>query len=291
MIQHLILSGGGAFGFSCYGALRELNIMEVYDMKSICSIYATSVGSMLATMVSLKYNWTELDDFIIKRPWNQVFSFNMQTLFSAVERRGLFDRTVVQNIFKPLLEGKDLDIHITMKEFYEYTNIDFHCFSTEINGELRTIDFSHTTHPDWKLLDVIYCSSCLPILFSPYFYNDKECFIDGGLFENYPIDPLFKNIPELDPTTVLGIKKECTDECTQSLTPESSFFDYILYLFQKIIYNKPIISPPPPTIAHELTIQLPATNIYDVYLACTLQEERKRLIQLGVMSVKRMLQK
>ena len=58
------------------------------------------------------------------------------------------------------------------KEFYEINKIDLHIFSTELN-KFETVDFSHKTHPDWRIIDVIYCSSALPIVFSPYMKEDK----------------------------------------------------------------------------------------------------------------------
>jgi predicted acylesterase/phospholipase RssA len=299
MIQHLILSGGGVFGFSCYGALRECHQNGLLKMEHVQSLYGTSVGSILGVFVTLKYDWVNLDDFIIKRPWNHLFNFNFQTLCSSIEKRGIFDKDVFYNMFKPLLEGKDLSIDITMKEFYDYNGVDFHCFSAEINNsEFELIDFSYKTHPNWKLLDAVYCSCCLPILFAPYIDNlNKNCFVDGGILENYPLMHFFKANENIDRKTVLGICKNKNQQKPSGEINEcSSMFDYIIYLIDRMVIkmnllNNMALNIIDDTIENEIIILQNQTNIYDVYLACTFQEERKRLIDIGVQEAKKMLQK
>lgn len=281
MIRHLVLSGGGVFGFSCYGALRECVARHVFDMKNIKTIYATSVGSMLGVMISLKYEWAHLDDFVIKRPWQKVFPFQIPVLCSSIERRGLFDQRVMRDVFRPLFEGRDLSLDITMGEFYDYSGIELHCLSTEVsNYEFKQVDFSHLTHPDWKLLDVVYASSCLPVLFAPLFV-EKRCYIDGGVFENYPITAA-ATAHGLEET--LGIfKGDIVGVGGGDLEETSSLFDYLIYLLHAILnqlYNNKKNSNNH-TPAMEIQIPLTPTNLYDIYLACTTMEERQRLVKIG----------
>ena len=71
--------------------------------------------------------------------------------------------------------------------------------------KFEKIDFSWKTHPDWKLLDVVYCSSCLPILFSPFLTEEGDCYIDGGILNNYPVIHCQNAIEDHD--TIFGIIK------------------------------------------------------------------------------------
>ena len=300
MIRHLIISGGGVFGFSCFGAIREYCRLGLLEINNIDSIYATSVGTMIGVFIALKYDMGEVEEYLVKRPWNRVFPFTLPTILSAVERRGIFDQSALNEIFLPFFLARDLSIDITLREFYEITRVDFHCFSTEIS-ELKSVDLSHKTHPEWKLMDAVYCSSCLPILFAPFFHvtadGKNECYVDGGLLENYPLQDCLDAISEAKKEkteeigaekteetapSVLGICKKNNRDPVTPLDPGSStLLDYILYLLNKIIYRD---FKPPTQIDNEITIELPHTNIYDVYLAATFPEERRRLIQLGVAS-------
>ena len=71
-IKHLVLSGGAAGGFAIYGALKYLSQNNFWNIDNITNIYSTSIGSLLSVFISLKYDWTALDDYIIKRPWDKV---------------------------------------------------------------------------------------------------------------------------------------------------------------------------------------------------------------------------
>ena len=81
MIKHLVINGGGPTAFISYGVIRHLCQQEYLDMNSIQSIYATSSGAVIAALVSLKYDWNVLDDYIIKRPWDQVFQLQPEDFF------------------------------------------------------------------------------------------------------------------------------------------------------------------------------------------------------------------
>lgn len=349
LIRRLVLSGGGIWGFSCYGALRESAKANFWNIDNIVSIHATSVGSMLAVMMALKYDWDVLNDFLIKRPWHQIFKFDLYSIISSVEKRGIFDKKCIDDMFEPLFSGKDIPIDVNMKDFYDKTGVELHFFSVQMNNNFCKVDFSHTTHPEWRLLDVVYCSCCLPILFSPFLHtlpisrprltslqveldknengnaianssaslNDTlapdnlerkfplengveegDCYIDGGVLNNYPLiqcveqslDESDKNNDDDDDNDktdnqmektreIFGIKKTNTNK-QKTVNTSSTLFDYILLFLGKIISiintNNSEIQ-----IVNQLNIPAESTNIYDVYLATSSQEERRRLIEYG----------
>jgi len=278
MIKHLVLSGGGIWGLSCYGALRESEKCNFWKINNIKSIYSTSVGSMIAVILSLKYDWETIDDFLIKRPWSQVFQFNLYSLLSSVDKRGIFEKKCIYDTFDSLFKGKDISLDVTMKEFYNITNIDLHCFSTEINGKKFTkVDFSHSTHPDWKLLDVVYCSSCLPILFSPHLDEDK-CYIDGAITNNYPLQHCLDTVENHD--EIFGIKK-MPFERKNTINLKSSLFDFLLYFVSKIVTVIEKNQTDSTIIQNQLEIMADSTNLYDVYSATSSIDERIKLIKYG----------
>lgn len=183
-IRHLVVPGGGINGFTNYAILRDSNKDSFWSFSNLESIYATSSGSIIATIICLKYDWATLDDYLLKRPWHLVFKTELQVFLKAFSSRGLFELKQVREIFMPLFRGKDLSVDITLQEFYEWSGIDLHIFATELNDDIcKDIDFSHTTHPNWKLIEAIYCSSCLPVFFQP-FLKDGQCFVDGGVLKN-----------------------------------------------------------------------------------------------------------
>ena len=73
-IRHLVISSGGPAGHMMYSILRTLNLKGVWDIKDIRTIYGSSIGSFTAILIALQYDWETLDDFLIKRPWEKIFT-------------------------------------------------------------------------------------------------------------------------------------------------------------------------------------------------------------------------
>ena len=167
-----------------------------------------------------------LDNYFIKRPWEKVFKFDLYSIINAFEKKGIFDIKLFEEMISPLLLGMDIQLSITMQEFYDITNIDLHIYATELN-KFEIIDISHTTHPEWRVIDAIYSSSTLPIVFSPFIFGE-HCYIDGGVLLDYPINKCLNS--GAIPDEILGIFKESPedDSTTTMVNEKSNFFDYFL---------------------------------------------------------------
>jgi predicted acylesterase/phospholipase RssA len=77
IIKHLVIAGGGPYAcYIYYGILKESQKQGLWDIKNIKSIYGTSAGAILAVLLSLKYSWETMDNYVIKRPWQNVFKFD-----------------------------------------------------------------------------------------------------------------------------------------------------------------------------------------------------------------------
>ena len=81
IIKHIVCSGGGVAGFTFYGILKEANKQGIWDIENIETMYGTSVGSIVNTILSLKYDWKDIDDYLMKRPWDMVYNVNMYSFF------------------------------------------------------------------------------------------------------------------------------------------------------------------------------------------------------------------
>jgi len=282
-IKHLVISGGGPAGFSFYGAIKECHCQRLWTLENIESMYGTSIGAILCTILCLDYEWQVLDDFLIKRPWKQVFQMNMYTIIDSFQKRGIYDNKVIENAFLPLFAGKDISIDITLQELYELNRIDLHFFSTEIHQH-ELIDFSHKTHPNWRLVDAVYCSCSLPVAFSPLL-RDNCCYCDGGVISNYPLRQCIERGG--DPHEILGIKMTIDRINQAKVHSESSIFDYIIAIFNKIMEKRllaaDLVENP---IAYEFKIESPQISIYNAYSIVSSQEERARLIEFGAEEVR-----
>jgi predicted acylesterase/phospholipase RssA len=279
-IKHLVISGGGTVGFIAYSILREANKSGIWNIDTLESIYGTSAGAIIAVFIALKYDWTEIDNYMIKRPWENVFKFNIDAVLHSFDSKGILGKKTIEEIIFPLLKGKDLEPTITMKQLYEYSKIDIHMFSTEINKN-ETVDISHKTHPDWEVIEAIYCSACLPVIFKPYL-KDGGCYADGGIRTNYPIYQCLEN--GANPDEILGITFPKEPESTKKITEETSLFDYLFVLLNRMrenyytssLKNKDYV------IKYEIELENAIDIVYDFANVLSSQRERSLLLDKGV---------
>jgi len=293
-IRHIVLSGGGVLGVSAYGALKHLHKNGIWNIDDIETIYGTSVGALIGVLIALKYKWEDIDDYIIKRPWNQAFPMSVSKILDSYKKKGIFEMKEFEEFLKPLICAQDLSININMKDFYEWSNIDLHIITTDLN-ELTVVDISYKTHPEWRLMDAVYASAALPILFSPLYHAEKY-YSDGGVVCNYPV---YECILNRNPDEILGISRKESVKCatfepmkTDSTDSqcETTIFDYLLFLlnniankFKKHAKQQRVLDQTDTDISIKYSVLFPAgpTSLYDIYLFSTSVEERKRLIQLG----------
>ena len=185
-IKHLVISGGGPSFFQYLSAIQNLEKHNFIDLTKIESIYGTSAGAIVGTLLCLKFNdWDTINDYFIKRPWHELLRLKINYIFDAYKKRGIYGKKMVEKIFKPLLAAQDLSLNINLKDFYEYSKIELHFYSFEIN-QFITEDISYLTHPDLELIDAIIMSCAIPILITPLI-QEKKCYIDGGVCANYPL--------------------------------------------------------------------------------------------------------
>jgi len=273
-IRHMVISGGGQYGLTMYGILKEAHNEGFWKYENIQSLYGTSVGSIVCLLIILDYRWDILDRYFTERPWETVFSFDLNAILCAFEKRGLFDQTTIDELIKPLLLGKDIPTDITLKEFYDRTGIDLYITTSEVFKFELTV-LSHKTHPEWCLLDAIYASCSLPIIFAPIIRNEC-CYIDGGLFSNYPIEICKKNGCNLD--EVFGIYKT-SGHVREPINNQSSLFDIIKHIIQNAM--KTFNGVPFDSIKNQIRIYGSPISIDGIIRFSTSREERIKLIDEG----------
>tara|TARA_R110002072_G_scaffold244302_3_gene403656 strand:- start:7703 stop:8713 length:1011 start_codon:yes stop_codon:yes gene_type:complete len=232
VINHIILPGGGPIGFYVYGALKQLNKLNFWNIENIKSIYCTSIGGLIGIITILNLDWEWMDDFLIKRPWDKIINLNNINYIEIISEKGLFDKTIAKSIIEPLLKTKGLDINITLEDFYNFTNISIYFYSTNINSNLLDEEeISYKNYPNMKLYEALYATMNVPFIFKPYYINNK-CLIDGGLVNNNPI----KNCIENENTNYDNILFFTNStQCKENrLEVESNIFDLLLLMLSKM---------------------------------------------------------
>jgi predicted acylesterase/phospholipase RssA len=277
-IKHLVISGGGPIMVQVLGAIQHLEQNNFIDMKNIESIYGTSAGAIIGVLICLKYDWETINDYIIKRPWHDVFPIKVQNIFDAYTKKGIFDIKTIEKCFKPLLDAKDISMDINLEDFYKFSNIDLHMYSFEIN-EYKICDISYLTHPKLSLMTAIQMTCALPVLVTPVCIEDK-CYIDGGMTSNYPLNFCIASGKTLD--EILGFKNKYSED-KDNINTESTLLDFLLsFLFKAVFSNN--TESVQPEIKNEVTCDAQFLSFNVLRNALSDIEVRRNLFKNGTES-------
>ena len=181
MIKNLVLSAGAAGGLYIYGALKASHQNGIWKHENIQTIWGTSFGSILCVVVAMNCEWDVLDDYLIKRPWQTVFKMNWLDLWIE---KGLMYKNSIKEAMAPVFQASEIPLDITLGDFCAKTGKELHMFVTELDmnrSNFRLVDINPITHPEWLVLDAVYASCCLPLIFKPFEMTDGVGFgVDGG---------------------------------------------------------------------------------------------------------------
>jgi predicted acylesterase/phospholipase RssA len=227
-IECLVLSGGGHLGFIELGALYHLEKEQFWDRKKVKSIYATSIGTVIAVLIAVNLDWDIINDYMIKRPWDKIFEIKSTHIFQLFDTNGIYDENISLQFIKPILDALDLPQDISLKDFFEITKIEINFFS--FNFTLcETIKINYINFPDLPLYKAIYMSCCVPIFFKPFIWNE-EVYIDGGMESNYPIKYALEYYKE---ENIFSFKINYS-KLNYSVAKDTNFFAYLSSI---VMYN------------------------------------------------------
>lgn len=306
IIKHIVFTGGGPIGMVEYGALKYLTEKKFIAHENIKSIYSISIGGIIGLIYILNYDWTWMDDFLIKRPWNKLFNITYSSYINILYEKGIVNKTVIVNALEPLFLAKNIPINITLLEFYDLTKIEFNiiaCCATDI----KQVKFNHLTYPNVELLDALYMSLSVPILFAPLYINNSF-YLDGCIIVGCPINQCIaeKNCSHDEILCFMNDKmnpidlsnnfysKYSDNKLNNAISNDSNFFEYVFFLIKKLfikisnIENEIIVY-----IKNNINTAL-SYNAVDTgywYHVISDETERSYLVNLGLLQAEKFLDK
>ena len=158
----LVLSGGGARGIAHLGVIKALQEQGI----DICRLSGTSAGAIAGALTATGYSPDESLKII------ESSSF-MRHLRPAWTRMGLLRIDTAIELYRRYVPA----------DSFEALHIPLHVAAVDLNaGELVIFEQGELIRP-------VLASCCLPGIFEPMLINKKQ-YIDGGVLNNLPIEPL-----------------------------------------------------------------------------------------------------
>jgi len=137
---------------------------------------------------------------------NENITIDMEHLLQLSVRKGLYRIKKYTKAFKKIVREKLQLSNPTIRDLYIYSGIDLYIYMCDFTNN-NEVYINHKTHPDYPLLDVVYASSSIPIVFVPIKINNIK-YIDGGIITSIPLAPLNK------PDTIILNSRNNKDENT-----------------------------------------------------------------------------
>ena len=202
-IKHIVLSGGGPNGLSQFGALKKFIEEGIIQLNNIESIFATSIGTVIAILLSIGVEVIDIEEYLIKKNWSKSFLNNTNDILNLDKEKGIINHNFIKEIMECFYKSKDIDSNINFKDLYKISNISLHFYAIKLN-DYSLIEFSCKTTPEMPVLMASIASCSLPPIFGPILYKD-DYYIDGGFFNNYPINSCL-DINKCKHEEIMGIR-------------------------------------------------------------------------------------
>jgi len=232
-IKNIIIGTAGVYVFQLAGALSKLIDVEYIKYDEIENIYCCSAGSMIGTLYCLNIDWNDLIKYIINKPWDKSFEelLTPSKIISSLYEKGILDKNVFIKIFTPIFKFNGHKLSMTLKELYEYSKIKLNIYTfniTDFKGEVM----NYETAPDLCIIDAIYMSCSLPVIFKPLEYEGK-LYLDGGLKNDYPLNKCLEDGCKLEESVGIRIN----DKSKPIIEENSNILNMIVYLLRMFIIN------------------------------------------------------
>lgn len=264
-----VLSGGSLKGYAYIGFLKHLEELKI--VNKVETIVSTSIGSLFALFMLIGYNSKELNDIFMEYEFD--FSDNIK-LESFITKYGFNDGSKLEQLVKIFLKNKKFDENLTLQQLYNKTKKTLVCTACNINTR-ETVFFDRITFPNMPCYAAIRASTALPIIFTPYLYEDN-LYIDGGISTNIPIKYLIDKQDIYDDilcVTLQSAKKKDNVQIDNMVIYVSSLIEVLLKSIREK-HHKQINSH---SIKH-IEIKISETNSLDFKLS---KEEKKKIIDSG----------
>lgn len=206
----LVLSGGGARGFSHIGVLESI---EQNNIK-ISSIVGTSMGAIVGSLLASGYTPEEIRDLFSNVDWDELFKLieNTDRRDYILDKKSLFDKSLLKVYFKNFeaIFPQGLSFANKLNEIlsnllynakfitfgsYDDLKIPFRAIATDI------VKGNTVVLKDKSLPLSVRASSTIPLRHSPVPLEDM-LLVDGGLMANLPVTAA---INEFNPDITIAI--------------------------------------------------------------------------------------
>lgn len=235
----LVLSGGGARGFSQIGVIKAFEENDIYPQH----VVGTSIGAIIGGLYSSGYSANDLDSIVRSTNWEGLLGFveNQNRTNKLPDQKSYFDRNLIRLRFdnfkldlpEAISEGfpvriylQDLIWNAKYKTFNKFSELkyNFRAVATDIyNNKIVSLDSGN-------LVNSILASSAIPLRYPPV-KIDSMVLVDGGVKANVPVASAL----EFEPDLVISINSTSPLHTYEELKSPINIADQVISILMKDI--------------------------------------------------------
>ncbi|WP_299392121.1 patatin-like phospholipase family protein [uncultured Gelidibacter sp.] len=186
----LVLSGGGARGAAHIGAIKAFEEHGIVPTH----VSGTSIGAIIGALYAAGVHWSEILKF-----------FKSTSIFHtkrfAFRKPGFLDTEKFYD---------DLKVYFPVDNFDALEKPLFVTATNVLNGKLKIFSKG-------QLIKPVIASASFPGVFTPTEINGSY-YIDGGILNNFPIEPLKKHCDKMIGVHINSLKKISIKDLNHSYT-------------------------------------------------------------------------
>lgn len=179
VVHNLVFSVGSIRGLAFVQAYATLK--EYRSVAEVRGLAGSSAGALMCLALALGFEPREMlplfeEPWFIRTPWC--------VDLDSCGRLSLMDTEGLRGAMKNMFIAKGVDPGVRFQEFAPA--VDLRIIAYNITRKKRQV-FSRQTTPNARVLDAVLASCSMPV-FMPPVRISNECFSDGFLVDNFPID-------------------------------------------------------------------------------------------------------
>ena len=280
--RNLVFKGGGIRGIAYLGAVEELERLGI--MEKIERVAGSSVGAIAALMVSLRLPANQIKSVFDSLDFSRIPQVRTEGQSDSILNR-LEVTTCSQRLLKNFGWYSSDYFYKWLKEViakYVQGNPDatFADFRQMGHRDLYVVVSNLTKHhaevmsveatPDVVVADAIRMSMSIPLYFEALHFDGKEfgkgdLFVDGGLFNNYPVEVFDR--PDIIEKFLTGQRRVNLrtlglylfpekDEEKPELKDPSTLIEFINLLMENLYTTHQLTAPSPGELNRQRTIRI-----------------------------------
>mgnify|MGYP000411522423 CR=1 FL=1 len=221
----LVIAGGAIKSLSAIGSIAYLEETQLVD--NIKHFIGTSAGSIICLFMVLGYKAQEIVKFLNENiVRDEVANVNIEDFFGIIDNYGLNLGKNLEVFLSSVVYEKLKVKDVTFLDLAKHTGKNIIVCVANLTKEKEEF-WCVDTVPNMSVVKAIKTSCSLPILFTPTKYNG-DLYLDGGLYNNFPIDYFSKSASDIK--DILGINIVSSSKKTVD-----TFVDYITKIFHTVI--------------------------------------------------------